>query len=550
MRRLVLLAAMTLALAACADNPAKVGASPEEALALINKENILAHLEYLSSDDLEGREPGKEGYQLAAQYVADQYAAIGLEPGGDDGGWFHQVQLQTYQADPDSAEVILHLDSGDVALEHPEDFVMYGDKVRGEDEVRGEVVYIGYGVHAPELGYSDLDGVDLDGKIVALFGGGPQSIKGDKLAHYSSSRTKGKELADRGVIGYVSFVSRKTEETLPWPRLKQVISAKLSKTWVNAAGEADNYYPEILGRIIASPAVADTMLAGTSMTFEEARDALEASEIRSMPMGLEATMKYKTNHSRISSPNVVGLLRGTDPELANEYIVYTAHLDHTGRTAAPIDGDDINNGMYDNAMGTAIMIEAARALAANPPKRSILFVALTAEESGLLGSDYFAHYPPVAKESIVANVNMDMPLFLFPMDQIVAFGAEHSTLGAVADAAAAAEGFKLVPDPLPKEILFSRSDQFSFVRQGVPAIWLSSSIESSDPEYDGPALFNDHLKNHYHKPSDDMSRPIFWDEALAFTRSNARIGWLIANDESRPTWNADSFYGKLYAPQN
>jgi len=206
--------------------------------------------------------------------------------------------------------------------------------------------------------------------------------------------------------------------------------------------------------------------------------------------------------------------------------------------------------MYDNAMGNAIMIEAARALAASPPRRSILFVALTAEESGLLGSDYFANYPPVPKESIIANVNMDMPLFLFPSDSVVAFGAEHSSLGAVADAAAAAEGLRLVPDQLPEEILFSRSDQFSFVRQSVPAIWLSSNLESSDPEIDGPAVVMDHRTNHYHKPSDDMSRPIVWEDALAFTRANARIGWGIANDDARPTWNEDSFYGNLYAPRN
>ena len=178
MKRLVMIAGMALVLAACAEKPAEVGTSPEEALALINQENLTKHLEYLSSDELEGREPGKEGYQLAAKYVAEQYAAIGLEPGGDDGGWYHQVQLQTYQVDPGSAEVTLHLDSGDVVLEYREDFAMYGDKVRAEDEVRAEVVYIGRGVHAPELGYSDLEGLDLDGKIVALFSGGPAVDQG------------------------------------------------------------------------------------------------------------------------------------------------------------------------------------------------------------------------------------------------------------------------------------------------------------------------------------------------------------------------------------
>ena len=143
---------------------------------------------------------------------------------------------------------------------------------------------------------------------------------------------------------------------------------------------------------------------------------------------------------------------------------------------------------------------------------------------------------------------MDMPLFLYPLDDMVAFGAEHSSLGAIADAAAAAEGLTLVPDPLPEEILFSRSDQFSFVRKGIAAIWLSSGNASTDPNVDGPAVFQDHLKNHYHKPSDDLTRPIVWDAALRFTRANARIGWAIANDDARPTWNEGDFYGDMYAP--
>jgi Zn-dependent M28 family amino/carboxypeptidase len=297
---------------------------------------------------------------------------------------------------------------------------------------------------------------------------------------------------------------------------------------------------------VLSPTLATKLFEGTPIGFEEARDKIEASEVASVPLGFSVSLERKTSHERINSPNVVGLLRGTDPELADEYVVYTAHLDHTGITSAPVDGDDINNGMYDNAMGTAIMIEAARALAANPPRRSVLFVALAAEESGMLGSDYFAHYPTVPTGAIVANVNMDMPLFLFPMDGIVAFGAEHSSLGAVADAAAAAEGFTLVPDPLPEEILFSRSDQFSFVRQGITAIWLTTGNESSDPDIDGPAVMQDHLKNHYHKPSDDLTRPIVWEDVLAFTRTNARIGWRVANDDAQPTWNDDSFYGNLY----
>ncbi len=546
MNRFLMIAAVVLTLGACSEKSEEVAVTSNDPLDLITQEGLNSHLTYLADDALEGREPGHAGYELAAKYVAEQYAEIGLEPGGSE-EWYQQVELQTYLLDSESPAMTVHRDGGDVELGFREEFVMSGDKVRADTGVRGEVVYVGYGAHAPEFGYSDLDGVDLDGKIVAFFNGGPASITGDKLAHFSSTTNKSKEWAARGAVGAIMLFSRKTEESFPWERAKQVVGVKPSKTWVNASGEAANYIPEIRGSVLVSPAFATEMFAGTPISFEEARDAIEASESASVPLGFEVSLARKTSHQRITSPNVVGLLRGTDPELANEYIIYTAHLDHIGRSL-PIEGDDIYNGMYDNAMGTAIMIEAARALAANPPRRSILFVALTAEESGLLGSDYFAHYPTVTKESIVANVNMDMPLFLFPIDEMVAFGAEHSSLGAIADAAATAEGFTLVPDPLPEEILFSRSDQFSFVKQGITAIWLDTSNQSSDPDVDGPAVVKDHLLNHYHKPSDDLTRPINWDAALKFTRANARIGWGIGNDDARPTWNEGDFYGDMYGP--
>ena len=541
-----------LVLSACSEAPEQTATQESDAvadaLALIKQENLYAHLAYLASDELSGREAGQPGYDLAAKYVAEQYAEIGLEPGGSE-GWYQPVELQSYGLDASGAELIVHRDGQDVVLENREDYVMVGDRVRPEMSVRGEVVYVGYGAHAPELGYSDLDGVDLDGKIVAYFSGGPQSIKGDKLAHYASYRNKAKEWAKRGAVGALFLRSRQSEKFSDWDRFKKTYATSPSQTWVNASGEAAYFVPGIRGWASISPALADVLLSGTPMSFEDARDKIEASEVASMPLGVEVSIKTRSIHERFTSPNVVGLLKGTDPELADEYIVFSAHLDHEGITAAPIDGDAVLNGMYDNAMGTAIMIEAARALAANPPRRSILFVALTAEEKGLLGSDYFARYPTVPSGSLIANVNMDMPLFLFPLNEMVAFGAEHSSLGDVAAAAASAEGFTLVPDQMPEEILFSRSDQFSFVKQGITAIWLSPGIKSSDPSIDGPAVVREHRSVHYHKPSDDLSRPIEWEPLLGFTRANARIGWSIANNDARPTWNDDSFYGNLYAPQ-
>jgi Zn-dependent M28 family amino/carboxypeptidase len=202
-------------------------------------------------------------------------------------------------------------------------------------------------------------------------------------------------------------------------------------------------------------------------------------------------------------------------------------------------------------MGIALLIEAARAFVAmpEPPRRSILFVTVTGEERGLLGSDYFAHYPTVPVDSMVANVNLDMPLFLYPLADVIAFGAEHSSLEPVIETAIAAESFALTPDPIPEEVLFIRSDQYSFVRRGIPSVFLVPGFTSTDAAIDGEAVFREHLSTHYHRPSDDSSRPVDWDSALRFARANVRIGLAVARETRRPHWNDGDFFGARFAKQ-
>ena len=550
MNKLLLIAGLALALSGCADNPdeteSTAAASGDHALDTITQEGIYAHLAYLADDTLEGREVGTPGYEMAAKYVAEQFAAIGLEPGGTE-EWYQPVPLQSYMLDTESVAMTIHRDAGDTELVYRETFAAFGDKVREQTSVRAELVYVGFGVHAPEYGYTDYEGVDIEGKIAVLLGGGPSTIPGDELAYYSSSRTKATELVARGAIGVIALYSRHMEKSFPWERLAKTTGRKPGMAWVDLSGAANDYNPELLGVTILSPGAGAELFEGTPIGFEEARDAADASVVASVPLGIEATLSIRTEHDQLSSPNVIGVVRGTDPVLADEYVVFTAHLDHVGR-GIEVDGDDIYNGMYDNALGTAIMIENARAIAASPPRRSVMFIALAAEERGLLGSDYFAHYPTVPTDSIVANVNMDMPLFLFPISDLVAFGAEHSSLRTVVDAAATAEGFALIPDPMPEEHLFRRSDQYSFVRKGVPAIYLDTSFGSTDPAIDGEAVVTEHLRTSYHQPSDDLSLPLHWDSAVRFTRANARMGWDIANDDARPTWNEGDFFGEMFAP--
>lgn len=243
-------------------------------------------------------------------------------------------------------------------------------------------------------------------------------------------------------------------------------------------------------------------------------------------------------------------MRGSDPRLTNEYVVYSSHLDHLG-IGAPVEDDSIYNGMYDNALGVAMMMEIARALAAMPvpPRRSILFLAVTGEELGLLGSDYFAHHPTVPSSAIVANVNIDLPLMIAPLASVVGYGAEHSSLEGLTVTEAKKEGFELAPDEYPEEVYFIRSDQYSFVRQGIPAVYFAEGPDSPDPAVDTRALQEDFFDNHYHHPTDDLSQPIVWESALRFTRAGARIGYRIAMDDQRPTWNEGDFFGDKFSKQ-
>jgi len=535
---------------ACEKQPAPAEAPLADALDTISQEGLTAHLTYLADDSLEGREAGQPGYDLAATYVSEQFAEMGLEPGGVD-GWYQQVPLATYLLDPDSPKMFVHRDGVDAELEYKEQFAMRGDAVRSENFVRAEVVYVGFGVHAPDFDYSDYEGVDVEGKIVALFDNAPSTLPADYRAYYSSGRVKRQEAVDRGAIGVVGLRSQRSVESFPWDRVKQVVGKKPGMAWVDLSGAASGYIPELEGSVYMSVGAATEMMAGTPISFADARAVTESDTPASVPLGIDVSLARKTEHSSIESPNVIGVVRGTDPLLADEYVVFSAHLDHAG-IGEPVEGgtDKIFNGAYDNAMGVALMLEAARAIAAAPPRRSVMFIGLTAEEKGLLGSDYFAHYPTVPSDSIVANVNLDMPLFLFPVAELVGFGAEHSSLQAPMSAAAEAEGFVLVPDPMPEENFFVRSDQYSFVKKGIPASYLDVTLRSSDPAIDGEAVVKDHLKNHYHRPSDDLSRPVDWDSAVRFARANARIGFAIANDDDRPTWNEGDFFGEMFAPED
>ncbi len=554
--RLTVLLSLVTVLSACSRQvPEQAGAEPgataeltslEHGLALIDRDGIEAHLKFLADDARMGRFPGTPGYEESAAYVADRFAEIGLEPGGDD-GWYQQVPLLARRINVDSAKFVFHQDEQEKTQRWKEDFVMGGDLARPETNITAEVIFVGFGVHAPDMNYSDYDGIDVRGKIVAAFGGAPDSFPHNERAYYSSRLTKAEEAVRRGAVGYVGLRSRTDQKRYTWKRVSENAGERAGMTWINLSGDAANYFPELEGSALLNVPPSHELFSRAPITFEQALDAADAGTPLSTPLGTEITLARKTDHETITSPNVVGILRGSDPELADEYVVYSAHLDHVG-TGVPINGDKIYNGMYDNAMGTALLIETARAFAVmpQPPRRSILFVAVTAEERGLVGSEYYAHYPTVPTDALVANVNLDMPLLLYPLADVIAFGSEHSSLEQVIGEVVAEEDFGLMPDPVPQEVLFIRSDQYSFVKQGVPSVFLVPGFTSTDPEINGAEAFRNHLQTHYHQPSDDLSRPIDWDSAVRFARANVRIGHAVAEDDERPTWNEGDFFGEKF----
>ncbi len=518
----------------------------DTALASISRDNIESSLNYLAADEREGRMTGSRGYDESAQYVAHQFAAMGLEPGGTD-GWLQQVPLITRRIDIENSGVTLHKSTGDVDLEWKKDLIIFADRLRAENRIRAEVVFAGFGVHAPELGYSDFEGIDVSGKIVATFVGAPATFPSTERAHYSSGRTKAAELVRRGAIGEIGLMSRLEERLSSWEDYTQNLGTQPGLSWVDEGGEVADFHPELQGGALFNRPSAEQLFEGAPLTFEEALDVADEARPLSMALGVEVTMYRRAEHERITSPNVIGILRGSDPELSKEYVVYSTHLDHLG-IGTPVEGDSIYNGMYDNALGVAVTLEIARALASLsvPPRRSIVFVAVTGEEHSLLGSDYFVHYPTVPSSAIVANVNIDMPLFLFPMNTVVGYGAEHSSLEGLTAAEAKKEGFELTPDPYPDEVYFIRSDQYSFVRQGIPAVYFAEGIGASDPAVDGRAVQEDFFNVHYHHSSDDLSQPIEWETALRFARAGVRIGYRIAMEEQRPTWNEGDFFGEKF----
>ncbi|MEQ1547656.1 MAG: M28 family metallopeptidase [Chakrabartia sp.] len=501
-------------------------------------EAMRAHVEFLADDLLEGRETGARGHEIAAHYVAAQFKALGLQPANKD-GWFQRVPFSGALLDEAKSSFSI---SGQPFSNRTE--VLFGPaRKAGDTKAEGDVVFVGYGIDDPKAGQNDYAGLDVKGKIVAVLTGFPKGMRSDIGAHYG--RSKAKMAEKRGAIGVITIRTLERERTRAWTR---EIEGPVHPTiaWTQSDGTVFTETPAISFGVTLHDKAAAALFAGapTSLGTILATADKDKGRPKGFALKQSVTLNRTTVLSALSSPNVIGMLPGSDPKLAGEYVLLMAHLDHNG-VDPKRSGDQVFNGAMDNASGTAAMLEAARALAAMPdrPRRPILFAAVTAEEKGLLGSDYLARHPVISNGRVVSVVNLDMPVLLYDFKDVVAFGAEHSTMGPIVARAGKKMGVSLSPDPLPSEGLFTRSDHYSFVKQGVPSVFLMTGFKEG-----GELAFKTFLATHYHKVSDQADLPFNWNAAAKFAQINMLIAAEIANADEAPRWYADSFFGKIFAP--
>jgi len=385
---------------------------------------IEADVRYLADDLLEGRETGTRGYDLAAHYVASEFRKLGLKPVAS-ASYLQPVPLLRGQTLRDGARFAIERDGNSTDFIFEDDYVPQANFSEASSTITAPLVFVGQAVHAPELGHDDFEGVDVRDKIAVMFANAPSNFPIDERAFHASRVEKARLLEARGAIGVISLRDPKDEEKRPW--------ALGAKNWASAgmrlrdaAGKPIEDFPGLRVRISMRASLAETLFVGAPHSAAEILTMLRENRLKSFDLPGTATLSQATETHPVESFNVVGRLAGSDAALAGEHVVLTAHLDHLG-IGAPINGDSIYNGALDNALGVSVMLEAARAMVAAhaPPKRSVLFVAFTGEEKGLLGAFHFVAAPPVDKSSIVANVNMDMPVLLGALSDVVPIGMEH-----------------------------------------------------------------------------------------------------------------------------
>jgi Zn-dependent M28 family amino/carboxypeptidase len=502
-----------------------------------------AYVKVLADDNMQGRETGSDGLRRAEAYTVEQLKRSGMEPAGEN-GFYQTVKFDRRTVDEKSSFAALVRDGKTVPLVLGEDAYFATNVDMPSAEIAAPLAFVGYGLKIPEKNEDDYAGLDLKGKVAVYISGSPENIPSALSAHSQTAMERGKALRAAGAIGVIRILNPAAIDA-PWSRIA------LNRT-APAMQIADPQMQDFAGIKVAltfNPERAEKLFEGSGHTFAEvAALAKTRKELPRLPLASTLTAHAAIESTTVPSDNIIAKLPGSDPALKNEYVVLSAHIDHLG-IRAPINGDSIYNGALDNASGSALLLDLAAYLKAHPEelRRSVLFVFVTAEEKGLLGSRYFAAHPTVDAQSIIADINTDMFLPIIPLKTLMVLGIDESTLGARAAAVAKSVGVNPIPDPMPLRNIFIRSDQYSFVLHGVPSVMMSVWAEPGAPE---EKVLENWLSTRYHAPSDDLNQPIDLQSAALFEEIVLRLLVDTANADTRPHWNADSFFRRYAAGNN
>ncbi|MDB5060331.1 MAG: peptidase [Mucilaginibacter sp.] len=516
----------------------QVQLSPEvkQALSEVSADKIKAGITYLADDKLKGRAPGSEGYQMAVDFVIGQLKAVNVKPAGENNTWLQKVRLRKAFI----KNAVLSISGQTNVTVPPHSFVIYPNPVVDTVKLSAGLVFAGYGISEPALGYDDYAGINVKGKVVIVMRGSPEKFSSSVAAHVMNSTQILKVAAEHGAVGVM--IGSVDSAAHMGNVSRGVYSVMDNKGDVAISRTYYSKQLSIYGALGYS--LFNSLVKQSGKTLQQIPAKLKAGQPSSFTINSSVNISYSSTYQDILSYNVIGKVEGSDSKLKKEYVVHSAHLDHLG-VGVPVQSDSIYNGAHDNASGVASVISIAKIYSGFKvkPKRSILFVLMTGEELGDLGSGYFAKYPTVPGKNLVADVNTDMPTIIAPLLSITALGAEHSSLANQVAQAAGYFNLGVEPDPEPAQARFTRSDQYSFVVQGIPALHIKYGSKTADGKNNLNDIVAPWRAKYYHKPQDDINGIFDFEAGKKYAQLNFLIGYLVAQDTARPTWNAGDIFG-------